>query len=1025
MESNVIERIEQILPTTESSILFRQKHLVPYFVDIFPEVVWDAYYITGNRITITGNFQFAMTVHNLPYNEDVVNQREELYYADYLEEMVKRNEIRPLIIFFDGKFIPWSKIKIVRDVSISYLLLADVDYKKIDTLRCMVFPFNIQYTENNESFDNNTIIFNNGLNSTELGNIGIKSNNPGMYIQVIETDEVFNKKKLDNFSDRYSTGKDNYCLAFKDGLLYDNFKIEVDDYGLFTIDDGIKGDYSKLSVVFFYCISTNINENSHMFKLVNRTDLSADERLTHKLDFSFDPNKLFDTNLDESLNKILSYNSKIMDTIYHETSTVETAEYSGLECIRLSRLGYIDFNENSRLYEIDNTTYLIRRRPMIFVNNLLYDNHRAILYQNHKIRVPIVNIKPADKVEILWFKEIVNDVYKHTQANIQNAEMVNDITTDEVIGELTDLLASDLEIYTSSAPDNAEIKMTSVDDLDRVQFKVDYDKILGGDNHVRFTINTDKKEYEGTIPLALVSKRQFRYFGFVANRTAFNFQLTPDFNYCLNKNQYFIFVNGRKITQNNFILISAAMKQPFDDIAIYLTLDYNPGDYIDVFYLPTLTSELAYAPRIPKNGMINLRKDKFRYGLSKDMYLMFLNGKKVFKEQIDDINSHKLHINTDLGSRNDMYLIEYIHSQRDLFSRFNIESEWDDIMNHLDSSKLRSLLGINNVKISDTEEDFDAWRIGDLEITSEIARDYWLSSRIYQDHHDYLYDYDEITLDGKDFYEAQINELLNAWPEYKRLHNTFDYDPDEDDLPDTSDYGIDIDDLDHTIDWDIIKQIIKNHNNIRLLLPYLNMDSKEINGRVITFSDVYTYLWGVNYFKLREYVDDNLKNITILMNALQIKYAYNDYENLDDDFRIDYINLKLQVMQNKNYIEEVKGLLNVDYDFYEACEQAIDNLVAIKDIYIALRLDIQEGADKYDINEDDINKRNYLIIKEYVDFNTINIKYLGDNLGIDIDYDVYSITDDYDTDCENLKNQVKKNTEAINNIRSNYLNGGI
>ena len=130
MESNKInQRIEELKPTTETSILTRQRYLVPSFIDLSPKLVWDAYYIAGDRFTITGDFKFALRISNLPYIEDNINKRETPYFIDNLKNMVDNNEIHPILIFYNNRFIPWSRISLVRDIYASYILLKKLSRK--------------------------------------------------------------------------------------------------------------------------------------------------------------------------------------------------------------------------------------------------------------------------------------------------------------------------------------------------------------------------------------------------------------------------------------------------------------------------------------------------------------------------------------------------------------------------------------------------------------------------------------------------------------------------------------------------------------------------------------------------------------------------------------------------------------------------------------------------------------------------------------------------------------------------------
>ena len=199
--------------------------------------------------------------------------------------------------------------------------------------------------------------------------------------------------------------------------------------------------------------------------------------------------------------------------------------------------------------------------------------------------------------------------------------------------------------------------------------------------------------------------------------------------------------------------------------------------------------EFATAPRIPMSGNLYLDRSKFDYGFNKDSFLIFINGKKIYRSQLKDINTSKLHIDTDIKTLNDICIIKYRDPISEISEKFKEgESEWDKLTNDKSKDVLAKMLGFDNSSITDSEEDFNAWQITDTEINTEIARDYWLSERVYTDNTDVLYDYRDIVLVEKDFYGAQITNLRNALVEYERTHTEHTEEVSDEDFNNTTTY---------------------------------------------------------------------------------------------------------------------------------------------------------------------------------------------------------------------------------------------
>lgn len=769
LESNIINKVEEIRVSTDSNILNRQKHLIPSYIELFPQVVWDAYYIAGDRFTITGKFKFAMYVHNLPFNEDVISKREPRYFISTLDEMVKNNEIQPVLIFLKNKLIPWSKIRIVKDITTTYMMIENMtEWDRVDQIKCISFPFNISYIEKYDKTPSVTFLsFNSaGLFEPTSRHVVMYPNDPTMLMYIANYVGAGTDITIPIVTEKqYTISDKNFSMVFKNGELTDDYTIEISNQNIVSLRLNNGLDTDVIGFVFFCPINdNNINTNRHIFKVNN---IINDERLFNKLDFKFDPNDSYEESINKALETIIRYDSDLMNSVYNKSSMITSTEYSGLEFLRLAKQGIVKFNENNKKIQEDSTEVLIRTHVIVFVNNLLYSNIHAMTIVNNEIRIPVNGISPTDKVEVLFFKEIINNTNStNLSANVDEDGTIEYLSTLETLSELYE---SNYELYTRKPSDNAEVKMTSVDEFDRVQFKLNVKSIINKSNKLSFNISDD---YTGIIPITLVSKRQFRHFGFYANHVGFNFQLSPEFNYCINKNQYLVFINGRKINQDNFILVSASPEQPFDDISIYMTFEFDIKDKVDVFYVPEVCHEFAMAPRIPTTGNIYLDRNNFDYGFNKEFFLIFINGKKIYNSQIKNINSSKIHIDSDINSVNDICILKYMNGIDNLVNLFKTgESEWDEITNTIEKDNLYKMLDLNNVEISDSEEDFNAWQVDATEINAEIARDYWLSSRIYNENTDVLYDYNDIELLKKDFFGAQITSLQNALVEYYRNHN--------------------------------------------------------------------------------------------------------------------------------------------------------------------------------------------------------------------------------------------------------------
>lgn len=1023
MESKVIQRIEGLKPTTASSIRKHEEGLVPSIIELNPLLIWE-YYIAGDRFPITGNFKFGFSSKRLPLNEQVIRDiNDTVYISDDLRSLVDNGEISPILIFYNNKFVPWSKIRISVGTDTNYVLLGsdlddttdtvtglrfrgpgyqkknkfgiplyyprdpntgETDYNTETTqvytvsesefsdpdihynppvyhigdkipnkpcyiagtigypdghveeveeitldIKCISFPFNVYYTENGSIPENTRILmrFNtDGMLDMENGEYVISTDKDTIFIDYEKSNTGFSYHKT-GVDYKYDINDFN-CIFFKNGYLYTEAELELEGYDIISVDKGIDHSNDLLEYILVYDYTVNINSDHRNTREIEeavaeeyiKSSDPAIQSFMHtmmdKFDFTFSELKPYAENLKDSLMTIMSYDNELMNQVYKDSSRITSRLLTGAQIKTLAKNGYYIFNSLAKIFDEDIQEYRLEHiRPMVFVNNLLWSHMQDISYKNNLCYIPVHFFKTTDSIEILFFKGINNE---SITANVEIEDgIISKACTTEILAKIP---RYDLKIFTSVAPNNAEVKMTSIDEFDRVQYELGIDSLhnpkskyvvmdsmwldypeqstaneyigeavitededtininsetsvdentdavltLGIDNYgeamtvietisdfaerdefvavfgtminddgnvsnmltifdlagnivaqmpieneteinqIDFTVDPidpstislyddnnnlirevkvetiesdtvtikiadDGYDYDGIRPLTFVSQNQFRYMGrTVPEEYTFNVMLSADFNYCHDKSRYMIFINGRKINQEHFKLIHADPKQPFDDVSIYFYHEMSRGDKLDIFYLPTFCSEFVLAETIPNNGRIRLDRSAFDYGLSKDLYLFFINGKKLYPSQMINVGDSELRIQSDIKGVNNLCIIQHVPSTGILSKLFKIfTSEWVRMLAK-NYDIVNKLIGTKNISITDKDGDVFAQHLTEKEVLYEIARDYWLSTRVYEGD-PFIYDYEDLEVEEKDLFGTKVYPLQTGSVEFDRV----------------------------------------------------------------------------------------------------------------------------------------------------------------------------------------------------------------------------------------------------------------
>ena len=217
--------------------------------------------------------------------------------------------------------------------------------------------------------------------------------------------------------------------------------------------------------------------------------------------------------------------------------------------------------------------------------------------------------------------------------------------------------------------------------------------------------------------LTLVSKRQFRYAYRICKDDTFNFTLPDSFRFCNEDGKFLVFVNGRRLDNDNFRVTTIKNTRPFDDITVYVNIPAKKGQKIEVFYVPDGMEEVISEKDLDLSGKIVIDKSKLNYNLDKDLYLLFINGKKINKTQMHNITSKNLLITTNLNSTKNISIIKHVKDDEVLKDIFKDNDDLlTSVISSIDPKELHLLY--KSVQLENTEKDYKSKR--SEEHTSEL-----------------------------------------------------------------------------------------------------------------------------------------------------------------------------------------------------------------------------------------------------------------------------------------------------------------
>lgn len=759
-----------------------------------------SYIVGGKVLPINQANQLAIKLKYLNFRH--VHPKKLLKYQlgiFHFTDLINEKILYPFMLFVNGLFIPWELLDIAINNGNYFIIInaksnsnflescRDPEYIQIVSLPEYVLYTNeydanylFAFNENGE-FDNdsavyffvpsttkNSIIYNYWNTSSAVNaykifdTTDIKLSEDNVFLFINKRLATGQKEKIKRAMDgnaKHPDGSVRPCIEFvyPDCEIVENPSIRFDST-LLTINDG-KNENNDTYDFGVFVNSLNYTKSADNISKVSLdyiTPIVQDynngnevpeyfDDLKTPFSLKMDLNKDYNTNVAEAIKTIMKYNTSIFNPVFEKKSNLVIDEYNGewvMANVRPDGALYIPRSHNTMIDEF----------IIMLVNGSLYKYFHASYYMNNYMVIPIQGIEYDDTVELLRFQNVNNSVM--------------DIIVNESDGFIHsyDIINAGMSLY-STETNNPEAYEFPEDGLQH--FQIGY-RLQVDTNTELVKIILDDPFYYGK-PLKLAYKNRFKHFTFHINGDSeydeFVVNLKNKFMYCPEYSKYFVFYNGRRLFSSQYrLVLPVRPSTPFTEFKIYLTFPVSKGDKIDIIYVPSLMQDVLITNDTPIYGDVVIDKQAINYGLSTNLYMLWVNGKKIPASNIVDLNSTYLRIIKDQESTRNVCVTKYIPDIDVLVDVFNEnEALWDKITKCLTNKELYKLLGISGEHLTNTESDIYEGTANIRSVMYELIRDEFMTNPRVDITNAFIYDYTDVDTSVINGVDNDGNVLIDAF----------------------------------------------------------------------------------------------------------------------------------------------------------------------------------------------------------------------------------------------------------------------
>ncbi len=706
-----------------------------------------------------------------------------------VSDLVENKVIYPFMLFINGKFIPWELLSITTGQENYYLIVDSTDtnfshdciflkYAQIIDLPdgCV---YNKEYPAENTMFSFNeyglfdkksntyriqqskpdsNMIFTSWVTDgpvsaypilKDVMDVKLTDKNIILFRNGVLASAPVNNIKKAHDSERVDpdTGKTIPCIEF---IIDDNFlpiMPSVDVTASFlTIDGGTNDKRDTFSICAF--VNSDYNPSIDNITRLQYGSLEAEIRknmaenadpeywgdLKKELSIEMDSSKKYDENISKAIDDIYKYNSSLFNPIFMNNSNIicENKSYDWI-MKNTSKDGILTI---PRMH-----SRMIDEYFLLFVNGELYKYKHTGKYVANNYYLPIQGIEQGDTIELMRFQNINN-----TTLNITINKDDGFVERDETI------INNDMVLFSTETTDTYfEFPKGGIQ-----HFPVEYR--LEKDDKGRIKIILANEYYYGK-PLVVTSSNRFQHFSYYLNQTPENAELSIDlrdkFMYCNDYSKYMVFYNGRKLNSDHYRLtLPVRSTTPFYEFKIYLTFPVMEGDHLDVVYVPAFMKDFVAnyenssefnKNRLLTSGDIVIDKKNLTYPFSSKLFMVWINGRKIPKDNIVDLDSSRIRITTDEKCIYNVCITKYTPDIEILCNAFNKNnSVWDSIISRFNDSDISNMLGIDATTFSQIEDNIYANAVDIKSIMYEIIREHYIGNNLVDISEGFIYDYQDV-----------------------------------------------------------------------------------------------------------------------------------------------------------------------------------------------------------------------------------------------------------------------------------------
>ena len=755
-------------PNRVNDITDQQIAYIPRLEEDQVECSMPYYIYEGKKVAINQKKQILFKLRYLHFNDKMNSIKRRNYRSCRftLLDLINKKVLKPFMLFINGIFISWTIMSIIINNDDCYLMIDFDKAREISNL-CQTYQFvqmfslpdSMYYIDMRHTKPNNKPLFmfninglftidareavdgitqniitidsfsyfrlNRSVNAVRLYDnnkkIKISDKNIFLFVNGKLNFGVLKKIKRSRLKTEIVDGKETSCLEFyySNHTTGNNLPISVAG-NLISVNDGKNTD-SVFDIMLFMNSSftsenldniMRIPEESRILAVMNANNgvnLPYYSRLSRPFDIPISMNSASSIPLSE--NFIAGYNPYLFNELVKSYSTIEIQELKGSDILK----SIAKTKKGDTISIALNNDGMYEERILLFVNGLLYENHDISTLNTNTMYIPIRSrISADDDVEIMnlnintTIPPIGLTISADDNVEIMRFKNVNNFETNIVVNEhdgfiyqCGSLVNDDMRLFCKT-PSQSEY--TYPEDGFQ-QFEVEYTLEYNEKGYVKIVL-TDEFYYGKELTVAYKNRFVYRNFKISKNNTD-SINMENHFKYCIDADRYMIFVNGRLLKKNQYnITIPCDPMSNNQHFLLHLNTPLTRADKLDVVYVSTDLEDFLLRDELNLTGDIIVDQEDLDYIFSKELYMIWINGKKIPISQLDDINPTCIRVNKDQNTTSNLRVIKYIKCSilRDLIS--STQSDWDILNTGLSREEINVITGKKDIVYTNTEPNY-------------------------------------------------------------------------------------------------------------------------------------------------------------------------------------------------------------------------------------------------------------------------------------------------------------------------------